>query len=139
MPCEISWEPLGVYRRLYGIVSFKEIKDSIEEVGADPRFDELRYSINDFSGIRGNEVSYADLEYIAAVMYGQAKSNSRILIAIVMTDETAQPLIERLRWLNVSPYAMQVFPTVVEARNWIERELPIQDPLKDATPRTRTA
>lgn len=139
MPCEIAWEQHGVYRRLHGTVTYHEIMTSIEQVGADSRFDELRYSINDFSTMRGSEVTDTDLEAIAAVLYGQAQTNSRILIAIVTSEATARMLAERLGRLTIATYAMQVFPTVANARAWINRELPLLNPLQDVVPRFKTA
>jgi hypothetical protein len=127
MPCEITWEPRGLYRKLYGTVSFQEIIASIESAGADPRFDDLRYSVNDFSEMQGSEVTFADVESIAAVLYGQSQTNARILIAIVTTDETAHALVERLSWLNIAPYLMQTFPDVAKARAWIAGAMPQTD------------
>jgi len=139
MPCEIAWGQHGVYRRLHGTVTYHEIMTSIEQVGADSRFDELRYSINDFSTMSGSEVTDTDLEAIAAVLYGQAQTNSRILIAIVTSEATARMLAERLGRLTIATYAMQVFPTVANARAWINRELPLLNPLQDVVPRFKTA
>ena len=48
-------------------------------------------------------------------------------------------LAERLGRLTIATYAMQVFPTVANARAWINRELPLLNPLQDVVPRFKTA
>ena len=49
MTCETIWENKGVLKRLSGHVSADEFVHSVEAIQADPRFDDIRYVINDFS------------------------------------------------------------------------------------------
>ena len=48
MPYEILWEARGVVKRHHGFLAADELLAASREIQSDPRFDDLRYIINDF-------------------------------------------------------------------------------------------
>lgn len=127
MPCETRWEPHGLYRKFAGNVSSRDIFDSIKQVEGDSRFNDLRYSIFDCLEMRSEDLPDAERESLAVQLLCEAQSHPRTLIAFLTKDEYARAKIERLKGLNISPYRLEVFSTVVQARIWINRQRPLQD------------
>ena len=66
MPYAIEWEPAGVYRRYYGDVTIAERRRSFDDICADPRFDDLRWSITDYLDVGAYEVTDEATAEIAA-------------------------------------------------------------------------
>lgn len=127
MPCETRWEPHGLYRKFAGNVSSQVIFDSIKQVEGDSRFNDLRYSIFDCLEMQANDVPDAERESFAVQLLCEAQAHPRTLIAFLTKDEATCATIERLKGLNISPYRLEVFSTVVQARVWINRQRPLQD------------
>ena len=48
-------------------------------------------------------------------------------MAFVTTNELTCETIRRFNALKMSPYILEVFPTLAAARNWIAQQLPLQD------------
>src|SRR5664279_1614331 len=122
MFCDIRWEARGLYRKFYGAFRFQELLASVEAVGGDLRFADLRYSILDCLELQDHDVPDAELELVAAHLLGESNSNPSILIAVVTTNETACSIIRRFNALDVSPYTMKIFSTVADARMWISQQ-----------------
>jgi len=90
MSLEITRENAGVVRHFSGTVT--DLRRSIEEIHADLRFSELRYSIND-----------------------------HILVAIVATSPAVLELAAFYASPSYLSYPIKVFAPVEEAREWIAR------------------
>jgi hypothetical protein len=127
MPCETRWEPHGLYRKFAGSASSRDVFDSIKQVDGDSRLNDLRYSIFDCLEMRSNDLPDAERESLAVQLLCEAQAHPRTLIAFLTKDEYARAKIERLKGLNNSPYRLEVFATVVQARVWINRQRPLQD------------
>jgi hypothetical protein len=123
MAFEIVWEPPGVYKRYWGLVTAPEFIESVARLHGDPRFDRLRYVINDFLNIEGHEVSEKTIAGIAAVSIDAQTNNPNIRVALVTTDDA----IKQLAWLfasrTLASSPVQIFATVADAREWV-RNLP---------------
>lgn len=127
MPCEITWEPRGIYRRFYGFVSVNEVMDSTTSVHGDSRFDDILYSIVDCLEVTGHGVKIPDLEMVAAYRQGASNSNARIVFAMVVVDEGVEGLLRHLdSIIGVGVNPAHFFGTMAAARHWIEGTLPLQ-------------
>lgn len=117
MAWELVWEPGGVWRRFTGTVDTAEILQSIEAVQRDPRFDDLRYSLNDFLGVTNVDDVPGLLENVMAQTIGAAQTNAGIRMAIVADH----PGILK-RWREVPegliPYRVRLFERLEDARQW---------------------
>ena len=119
MPYEIVWEPEGVHKSFTGFVSGRELTESATKVQGDPRFDEMRYLINDFSNIAGNDLSIDAFLDLAAANYGAHASNPNCRIVFVTTDPGLMKIIENTL---MSSYQVEIKPTLLDARDWLDRQ-----------------
>ncbi len=120
MPYEVSWELHGVYSRYYGNVTGEDMRRHIEEVCKDERFDRHRYNILDFSDATDFSPTERELLINSGVLIGAAFTNHQVLIAAVVTRQNVLAALQRFHALGVSPYVAKIFPTVAEARKWIQ-------------------
>lgn len=124
MSCEIVWEHKGVHKRLSGHVSASEFLRSVESIQADPRFDEVRYVINDFSAVTSHELDEQQLLELAAIQYGACASNPQVRAVYIGTDAE---LARRLRSILIDSqrlvYQVVLFDTLPQARDWLQGEM----------------
>lgn len=124
MPCEIVWEHKGVYKHLSGFVSAEEFVRSVEAIQADPRFDEIRYVINDFCDVTGHQLTHELLSELAAIQYGAHASNPNCRVVYVGTDLALTCLLEDvLIGSMLSAYQVTLFASVPEAREWLQGQM----------------
>lgn len=114
MPYEVVWERRGVYKRVYGDVDAPDFMRSIAETQTDPRFDMMKYSINDFLDVGAVHVTVEDLVPYAASVIGAAYSNPTVQILIVTAREDILALVRR--YAAVTPYKVEYFSTREAAR-----------------------
>jgi len=119
MSLEITWEKVGIVRHFSGTVTATDLRRSIEEIHADPRFPELRYSINDFNAVTAIDITKAAIASAALRTIGDSKTNDHILVAIVATAPAVLELAAFYASPSYLPYPAKVFATVEEAREWI--------------------
>ena len=120
MAYEIVWEPEGVVRQFSGTVSAREFINSVERVQGDPRYDDMRYVINDFSASTAQTFSDDTFTDLAVLHYGAYVSNPNCRVVFVTTDKVLVGMVRRiLQSGSVISYQTEVFPTVAEARDWL--------------------
>lgn len=124
MPCEITWEPHGVYKKFSGFIEAAEFVESTKAVHEDPRFDSLHYVINDLLHFDGESVTEAAIDYVAALWLGAQYSNTGIRVAFLATDARIKALIRRYVDAGMVPCPVEVFSGAVEARVWIDSRPP---------------
>jgi len=120
VPYQVRWELHGVYTHYVGNVTGDDMRRQIEEVCKDERFERHRYHILDFSDATDFSPSERELLINSGVLIGAAFTNHQVLIAAVVTRENIRAALERFHSLGVSPYEAKIFPTVADARKWIE-------------------
>jgi len=120
MPYQVTWEPRGVYTRYSGNVTGADMLGNIEDVCRDERFEQHRYHILDFSEATDFSATEREMLVNCGVLVGAAFVNHQVLVAAVVTRENVRAALDRLHALGVSPYVAKIFPTVAEARKWIE-------------------
>jgi hypothetical protein len=116
---ELIWEPRGVVKRYFGEATDEDLLKSVVEVGADARFDDLRYVINDFSACDAITATSDGIENIAIMDRGASASNPRIRIAVVAIQKEAIALAEAYASFPLNVYPTRIFATLPAARNWI--------------------
>lgn len=122
MPVEIRWEPGGVCRRYFGVVTIAERRQSFAQVCSDARFDELRFAITDYRDVDVYETSLQATEETAALHIAPLQTNPKILLASVATDERVVTAIQTFISLGFISQPYRIFPMMEDARTWIERE-----------------
>jgi hypothetical protein len=121
MAFDINWEPRGLYRRYWGDVSIAERRQSFELICADPRFDDLHFTITDYLDVRDYEITPDATKEIAALHVGPAHTNPGLLIAAVVTDVRIIEAIEHFIALDMTSTPYRIFPSPPAARAWIAR------------------
>ena len=87
---------------------------------SDVRFDSLRYVINDFLAVQGMACTQDDIDVIAAHDMGAAVTNPNVRIAMVTREPEVVALIQRYVRAAGEVYPTRIFPTLAEARAWLE-------------------
>lgn len=119
MPYEIIWEATGVYRRYFGHSDAAELARSVLEVECDPRFDQIRYVVNDMLTSDGIEISNEAVSEISAVDGAAEISNPRICIAIVADRPEIRAIGEAYIAAGFNSYPTRLFFNLQEARAWL--------------------
>lgn len=125
MPYELIREPerRGLTKRFFGFVSAPEYVQSIRAVQASVFFDELRYVINDFSGIAGHAITESTLETVAVANYGAHASNPNLRVVYVTEDAAFENLInQQLVESDMVSYQVVVKPTLDAGRDWLAKQ-----------------
>jgi len=120
MNYEIIWEsPQGVVKRHFGHLTGNDVQAAITKIEADPRFDSLRYVINDFLGCTGVTVSTPEIEEIAAIDRSAAIINPNISIAMVATLSEVIAAANAYANDTLTVYPTRVFCSMASARAWL--------------------
>ena len=120
MSIQYKWENNGLYRQFTNKICGKEILNINLSMQGDPRFDDIRYVINDFTKVIEFDFSDLDIKKITVMDNAASISNPNIKNALVSTHE---PL---LVWIKIyceimesSPYECEIFDTVDDAYRWV--------------------
>lgn len=124
MPIELNWEPNGVCRRYFGRVTIDERRQSFDAICADPRFDDLRYTITDYLDVDDYEVTSEATAEIAALHIAPMLTNPNIVVAAVAVDARVIAAIEHFIALGFIEQPYRIFATQAAARAWIAEQLP---------------
>lgn len=120
MSYENIWEKQGVYRKYNGRVTGKEIRQAVEEVEGDARFESVRYVISDFLDVTEQDISPQDIEIIAAIDKAAAITNPDIKVAVVATSQAIQGMASMYCELSDDiPFPCKLFTNLEEAREWV--------------------
>lgn len=115
------WEEHGVYRKYNDKVTGKEIRQAIEEVEGNVRFELVRYVISDFLEVTEQNVTPRDIEIFAAIDKAASITNPDIKVAIVATDEAIQSMASMYINLAIDiPFNCKIFTDLDEAREWVK-------------------
>lgn len=120
MGYRIIWEsPQGVVKRHFGQLTGAEVLAANTKIESDPRFDSLRYVINDFLDCTGVTVSAPEIEEIAAIDHSAALINRNIRIAIVATHPEVEAASKAYANDTLTAYTTRIFGTMADARAWL--------------------
>ncbi len=119
MPYEIHLEPGGVHKRFWGHVTGEELIASSLDLHESPKFETMRYSINDYLDVETYRIDDMDVRLVSGLTIDASHVNARILIAIVTRDPQVRALIEPFRRRIQPSYPVGVFTTLEDARRWV--------------------
>jgi len=123
MKIEMIWENGGLLKRMSGALSEEEFLRSSEQVLADPRFEDIRFVINDFLQVTGSGFSRGMLPYLAAIQYGSKATQSCCRVVFVSCDETVVALIKDvLVTRDLDHFEVGIASSVEAARDWLKNE-----------------
>ncbi len=127
MPYVIIWENKGIRWKFHGVVTSAESAESNLAIYSDPRFDTIRYQIADFSGATDVSFLEKDMKKIAYLDQAAGRSNPRIKVALVASDQKIRSLLEAyIKHSQGSPWETRLFDAVEFAEQWLSAELALQ-------------
>jgi hypothetical protein len=119
MPYKINWEPRGVLTQWWGHSTTAEMLKMQEHVHAHPNFDDIRYSIHDFTQCESYcSPDEGDVDYSAAIDAAASVTNWQVKIAIVSTSDDVINIVSQYVETGISNYPVRFFPTLQDAREW---------------------
>ena len=112
-----------VHKRFYGALSMNDVMQSSTELHRDHRFDNLKYSINDFSEVTSvpDCVDKSALDDLAAASIGASISKPNLRVAVVTTNKLIADMSKRYMEATAGAWAAEVFPTLDAAKAWAFR------------------
>jgi hypothetical protein len=119
MPYKIIWEPQGVIKYHFGVVTGIELMQAVVATEADERFDNIRYVINDFLDCTGLSVSGPEVEEIAAIDEAASINNPNIRIAVVTTLPEVVAIATQYGDSTMNAYPTRIFTSMDAARQWL--------------------
>jgi hypothetical protein len=119
---EHNWEDRGLVRRFFGHVTADELARSAILGQQDPRFDTMRYVINDFRDCSSVDAPPEAVEEIAATDAGAAMTNKSIRIATVSNNPAILAISDLYEKAGYSPYPVRNFSTIEAARKWLSEK-----------------
>ena len=122
MPYDRHWEANeGLHKRFHGTLSAADVIKSSIELHRDPRFDSLRYSINDFSDVTGTlgGLDASSLDDLAAASIGASMSKPNLRVLVVTQNATIAELARRYLDATGGAWPTEFFPTLEAARVWL--------------------
>lgn len=127
MPYEIDWQDEGQVNRFTGHVTGAELVRYLEEVSADPRFDDIRFSITDWSLVSSGDVTAKDLAYFAALSSAHRLSNPKVLEVEIAPQPALREMVRKWRAAHPAPHLVALVSTRDEALRWVEANLHLLD------------
>ncbi len=121
MPYTITWTDKEVLSHFYGTFTPELHIEALHKLFGDPRIDDIKFIIGDFTEINGDLLSDKDIEYPVAVTAGAASYLRGIKVGLVAVDKKIIKLCEDYIELSshVNPtWDVKLFDSVVEAREW---------------------
>jgi len=130
MPYECSWEPHGVVKRFWGMLSGFELATSVEAIAAHPDFDNLHYIINDFREVDCHRIDHTSVERIAVARLGSMATNPNIRVLVICSDPTLIASMDAAASdaLLRDTYETRRFETMEQCRSWLSRQPALHNP-----------
>lgn len=117
MPFEHTWGHRTLYKRFFGPTTVREFMLSVELTQGDARFDQLLFSVNDFTEATLPTLTKEDVTLFGALGIGAAFSNRKICIAVVTSDPHAAAMA--LKYAEIAPFKLVVLGSRVELNQWL--------------------
>ena len=119
MSYNITWQDSNVILSFESNVIYQDIYEADNIIYGDPRFDNMKYQIADFSKLEKFELTEEEVQIIAALDKSSSRWNNEIKLAVVTSDsyliERIKPYIESMQDTN---WSIKIFKNIFEAKKW---------------------
>lgn len=109
-----------MYAKFSGICTVVDVLHAFEQIGGDVRADDILFAIFDFLDVESQNVTEAETEEVAAIDNALALSFPRLRFASIATDQRILELWRHFISVHPLPERHGAFPTVAEARAWLD-------------------
>ena len=118
-----TWETGGLYRKFTDTISGDEILKSNFELHTDPKFQEIKYIINDFMEVTGHSIQASQTKVYAVTDDMISKTKGKLKIALVVTQDPLIALANSYREEMIGKlFECEIFHTIEDAREWVSTE-----------------
>ena len=115
----VNWKPDYLYRKFTGEITGEEILKSNFDIQAHPRFEKIKYLINDFNEVTSLLVNAEHARIFASTDDIISDTKGKLKIAIVTTNEALFELVESYRTaMKNRLFECEIFASVEEAKKW---------------------
>ena len=116
MPHELNWEGRILSLRFYDDVRVDEVWAVISDIQGHPKFDDIKFSIIDFSDTTRLLLPEEDIEEFAATTRGAVITNPSAMGLLVTKNLDIKKILELFS--KLSPRKTKFFDNLEEARSW---------------------
>jgi hypothetical protein len=118
MAYKIERDRYGVVKRFSGVVTYKDVLRSEQQVHADPDFTRLRYVLSDYTGAEYHGLTESQMLDINALRIGGHYSNPRIKYAFVNLNQKIRSQVANAVANGEMLHQAETFDTFDEASDW---------------------
>jgi hypothetical protein len=123
---KLTWSKAGTVAEFFGKITLDTILEVDQKHYNDPRFDDIRYELYDFTQADLSGVHVSDVQVPAAYDFGASHINRSIKVASVATDPHAIELCEH--YISVSKginssWSFAIFDDRESALEWCTSDL----------------
>ena len=123
MPHTNTWEPDGLFRKFTGAITGVEILKANLVLYEDPKFQNIKYVITDFTEITDHSIETAHTEVYAKTGVLISDTKGELKIALVIIQASLISLANNYRELMKDTlFECEIFKTVADARKWASDE-----------------
>ena len=116
-----TWTEFGLLRKFTGIIEPEEILESNFDLQAHSKFADIKYIINDFTGVTAINFSEDYTKVYALTDDITSDTKGKFKIAIVVEKEEHIALANSYRQeLTNKHYTCEIFKTVKDADDWVK-------------------
>ena len=125
MPIENVWEPTGLHMHYRGETNGDEILEHVLALASDPRIDDVKYIIGDFSESTGIHADEIHVKKLAAFNSALARTNPKILNPTVLPQNDSSQALVALYVLITEdmPWQTTWVRSIEQAREWIASKI----------------
>ncbi len=126
MPHQLTWENKGVLSQYSGPFTEAIHAEGLHKLFGDPRIDNIKYIIGDYSDVNGSLLTEEYVDYPVAITTGAALYLRDLKVALVARDTNIARLCHQFRQMakNVNAHwEFQIFEDLEGARKWINSSL----------------
>lgn len=116
-----TWNENGLFRKFTGEISPEEILKSNFDMHVDPRFENIKYVINDFTDVTDLVINTNHTKIYASTDDIISDTKGNLKIAIVAVQDTHIALANNYREeMKNKFFKCEIFQTLKEAQKWAE-------------------
>lgn len=119
MPYKTTWEHDGAFTNWWGLCSSTEVVEFLQKFQANANFDHARYSLHDFSECENFKCDHDEMNFVAALDAAGSLTNFKIKVGVVTDRVDVIHAVNAYKQTKLSPYTVQIFSTVADARKWL--------------------
>lgn len=114
------WTSDGLIRKFSGKITPDEILKSNLDLYSDPKFEKIKYIINDFTSIKCHTIDASHTKVYASTDDIISNTKGKYKIAIVVNENTNTHLANSYKnEMKNSYFKCEVFQSVEDAKEWV--------------------